>query len=541
MTIHKRKVFFALVVIIVIFRITALADSGLFPKGDELFGVTMPDLRFVINREPDSAEMTEAGELLSYSDFSVSEYKLFGRYANAEGVKLGQQEYQNDTLTVELLKDGSSITFQYCYKDRKATLFYPKGVRRESKKSSEKLSDNLLPDASRIFGAVIPSFDEVLKGHPATKTNNNNCDSICYYEVAVSDYNRINSYLTDVGCKMLETRTEDRVLYADIILQNAPFTIQYDISNTKFVIDCPELYYVDSEMRSESAAVNTQLIMPSVDDAFGIVFPRISSAILRYPEKTEIQQDSSLYDEYSSFSEQDYSAVSKYLSDTGCAVSDYHVDDTGKLVILLNRKGSDFTFIYDKVNERGIVVYPPDSLVEPLPFISLDERTAEDDNFTNKSYNEETGNPAFIPEKLVEKYNNSVVPIFSALLGDDSYDLSETRDFCKVSFIQTVSGTSLYTNGNQTIIFIFGSTEQDKPAPNMSFYVSLKDNSKLLNLPEFVFAYAVSELDVQCSFEDFGGWVNDAKDGDTYKTKSFSAFYEMEDEDHVNILLINEN
>lgn len=242
----KRLAAIAVVLLMLLCGTTAMA-SGLFPKSEELFGVIMPDIRFAVGREPDSIEKGSDGETFVYQSFTPSDYDAYGQYAKAEGLKLKHQDVTDGTLTAELEKDGSSITFQYNYAKKEASVFYPADVRREKEKSDAKLSGTILPDANTIFG----------KG-----------------------------------------------------------------------------------------------------------LPRISTAILRYPDNKETLQDGSYCETYQNFGEQDYASFSSYLKEAECSVGSYYIDDQGALVIPLTMGESSFVFTYDQLRARAVATYPDGVIIE---------------------------------------------------------------------------------------------------------------------------------------------------------------------------------
>lgn len=345
---------------------------ALFPNSDSLFGITMPDIRFAVSRDPDQEETVPEGERVFYTSFQPADFEAFGKYTKAAGLTLKSQTYQDRTLTVELEKDGAIITFQYNYDEKKASLLYPTGVRKEDSKNSAKQSDSLLPDVKKTFGAVIPSLQSLLKNHPAVKTykRSNGTDELRYTEITISDYNSINTYLTEIGCVVENSQTAGNVLTVVLKLLDSIFTCQYDMTGQTFSFICPELYYVDPNLPRTDTA--DKLILPNTDEAFGAILPRISSAILRYPDKKETHEDGSLNEIYERFTEEEYNVFSAYLLETNCVVGSYYIDSTGALVIPLSLKDQEFVFTYDQVNQRGITTYPKGAIIESeIPKSSL--------------------------------------------------------------------------------------------------------------------------------------------------------------------------
>ena len=107
------------------------------------------------------------------------------------------------------------------------------------------------------------------------------------------------------------------------------------------------------------------LVLPDLQEAMGAILPRISTALLRYPDSEENGEET--YREvYQNFSPEDYAVFSTYLLDKGCTVGSYYVNDTGELVIPLSIGTSGFTFTYDQVGSRAIMDYPVSAQLEPV-------------------------------------------------------------------------------------------------------------------------------------------------------------------------------
>lgn len=142
----------------------------------------------------------------------------------------------------------------------------------------------------------------------------------------------------------------------------------------------------------------------------------------------------------------------------------------------------------------------------------------------------------YIPEIIVKTYNDSIEPFFKTLSGRD--EVSSVKDFAEMQFRQTEKNAIAYSNKSETVFIFFGGTDRNAAADNMMIYCSLKDNNELKNIPELIAAEALSKLDSNVSFEEFGAWANDATDGSTYTCDSFDAYYKMVDNDFSQILII---
>ena len=153
--------------------IPVTAENGLLPKSHTLFGVIMPDIRYAIGREADKVETDQTGTTLRFISFTSIEYEAFGYYANAVGLSMKKKTYHDETLNVELEKDGASIIFEYNYNKQEASLFYPSGVQIEREKSTAVSWISILPPIDGTFGPQpMPSLGEILHRYPISETKN---------------------------------------------------------------------------------------------------------------------------------------------------------------------------------------------------------------------------------------------------------------------------------------------------------------------------------------------------------------------------------
>ena len=162
----------------------------------------------------------------------------------------------------------------------------------------------------------------------------------------------------------IEWHADDGVMFATITDGKGALTLRYDLQEQRFSMICPELYYIDSSRNAVKAA-DSPLILPDLQEAMGAILPRVSSALLRYPDSSESCEEN--YREvYQNFTPDDYGVFSTYLLDKGGTVGNYYVDNTGALVIPLSIQGTEFSFTYDQVGNRAIMDYPASAQLEPV-------------------------------------------------------------------------------------------------------------------------------------------------------------------------------
>ena len=337
--------------------------ESLFPSSDELFGVTMPDIRYAAGRAADEQQKNDDSQTFAYSAFTIQDYAALDAYLASAGLRVKDHTLADDTLKVVLEKDGADITLRYNYPERKASMFYPKGTRLE-KKAHQSGKGTVLPDLRYQFGIAIPDLSTQLPLHPKAKTVKENAlELIQYTEVSRADYLAINQYLTALNYETIEWHADSGVLYATITDGKGAVTVRYELQEQRFSMICPELYYIDTSRNAGTA--KGSMILPDLQEAMGVILPRISSALLRYPDSTE-NADDKYREIYQHFSQEDYAVFSGYLMDKGCTVGEYYIDNTGALVIPLSIRETHFTFTYDQVGGRAIMDYPVSAQLEPV-------------------------------------------------------------------------------------------------------------------------------------------------------------------------------
>ena len=358
-----RRRFFSLLFVLIMLISTACAES-LFPSPDELFGVTMPDIRYAINREADSQEQTAEGFTMSFSTFTVQDYEAMDAYMSSSGLRESNHSLCDNTLTVVLTRDGADITLRYNYPERKASLVYGAGTRLE-KAAHAKGNGTVLPDLRYQFGIAIPDLSGQLPLHPKAQTVKEDAlDVIRYPEVSRADYAVINEHLTALNYETIEWHPDGGVMFATITDSKGALTLRYELQEQRFSFICPELYYLDGSRSAEMVAGGS-LILPDLQEAMGAIMPRISSALLRYPDRRNTAKKLPR-----GLSElrpgRLFGVFSAYLLDKGCVVGNYYVNNAGELVIPLSIGTSGFTLIYDQVGSRAIMEYPISAQLEPV-------------------------------------------------------------------------------------------------------------------------------------------------------------------------------
>ena len=359
---------------ITIFAPVIGAAAGLLPSADSLFGVTMPDMRFAIKRDQDEEENTERGQTFVFRSFTPADYQNLDHYLASDGMKLKAPTTENKTIHADLEKDDATIVFSYDFPERTASMFYPSSVPMENEAHKVTGTEGILPILERAVGTPIPNFRKILEDHAEPEISQlDEHKEIVYSGISEEDYSKINGYLSEYAFSLAEWHLEKGVFVATVKRNEEILSLQYTLTGQQFTWICPELYFEEDAFEMPKKPKQTAL--PELSAVYDTVMPRISSAILQYPDESETMEDGSFKEVYLNFGEKEYDAFSKYLSNTECVVGDYAIDETGALNISIRLKSNQFDFIYDRIGQKGVAVYPCGAVVEPQRTISSQVET----------------------------------------------------------------------------------------------------------------------------------------------------------------------
>ena len=361
------KRFVIILLVFMVFSRVALAES-FFPSTNELFGQTMPSVSSVTGREADAEEMVDADTIYTYQDFSAHEYTAFSKYLAEQGCTVELVSVDDKVLTVQISKGSGTVTFKYDYPAREATMIYPDSTRKEDMTGRLFLANGdveALPDATSIFGTAFPSMNLICNREPIILVLDTYETKYSYNNVTEKEYNFFCCYLTEMNCNLVDSDIKGKTLTATIWHDDSSFQLEYN--NNAYTVDIiyPELFYIeDSEYTDSSSAV---ALLPTADDLFGVLMPRIELATgLEATSKVQLE-DGGYEEVYTGFSDADYKVFSNYLQEYGCAVLDYGTDENGVLYIELTKNNIPFSLLYDRAASKVTVRYSAGTRPEPTP------------------------------------------------------------------------------------------------------------------------------------------------------------------------------
>ena len=350
----RLRIISLLLVLALCLSIPALA-VGLLPSADKLFGEFMPSAEFALDRRPNTDETVDNVRTLTFVPFTDVDYVVFSKYLGAWGCTASEVTHDDDEITSEISKGSSKITFVYNRVLQTAEVIYPSGTRPETEKGGEGNEKEVLPSLISVYGVTMPTMKTVTgKKAASTEKLSNGSEVQTYNNVYQADYEAFGSYCAQCDCALAEMSVSGNVVTCKIEKQYASFTLEYDIVKLTAVLTYPMIAVLESKTGVADATVES--ILPNLDEIYGYALPNAAAVLERAPDMEIPAKDGTVTQLFNDFTDEDYSAFSKYLSSSGCTVSSYSVSGN-VMTINLEKNGSAFTFEYDKVEKTARISY----------------------------------------------------------------------------------------------------------------------------------------------------------------------------------------
>lgn len=364
----KMKTLAALALAVLLLAANLAAAQSLFPSVDELLGVSMPNLAFALEREADTVQKAQTGEIRIWQSFTDEDYQAAGRYFAGDGCKVTSSKTENGMLTVLLEKNGTNILFSYQRSAGQAMVMYPQGTRAETA-AGEEGEETILPELRTAFGMALPSMRAVLGDGPGIETEEgeDGATTLRCHGVTEADYDAFSRYLAVCSCELDSVDVQGNVITAKLSRKGAQFEMRYDNAAGTAVFDYPSIAYIEDMEYSDDASQRG--LLPLAEEAFGTYVPNIAQAIGRAADRSE-QGDAGLVEYYDQFSPEDYAAYSAYLQSSGVSVVGYTTEN-GILKISLEKNGKQFEFHYNNGSNTAELRYGtetrPEAMITPVP------------------------------------------------------------------------------------------------------------------------------------------------------------------------------
>ena len=203
-------------------------------------------------------------------------------------------------------------------------------------------ASGLFPSTDEMFGKAMPSVGLAI-GRAA------DAQYEIYLNFSKEDYIAFGQYLAGTGASIKKYNTENGSIIATISARNAEMIFSYD-----WVIRTASVTY-GSGTRAETeleAVEKRDSILPPI----GGILPSAEFAIGRKPDTQSVGEEG-LTLTWDMFSDDDYTAFSAYLAETGAVLKDSSIE-AGVLNAEIGLNGFSFRFIYDWNKQSADAVYP---------------------------------------------------------------------------------------------------------------------------------------------------------------------------------------
>lgn len=224
--------------------------------------------------------------------------------------------------------------------------------------------DGIFPTTAEIYGEYMPSVAMATGKIPAvTHTDDGEIVEV-YSDFAYADYEKLGAYLDAEECIVSEASSDGRKVTIDILCRSKIFTITYSGEDHQLTVYYPKGTRNEKSVYALAENENSgKNILPYYEEVFGYYLPTVSAAIKRTAYEVNKNSDGSTEYKYKQFTDDEYNIFSTYLDEKGCTVVNYAMDGK-KMTIELERKGSAFTFVYDRDSKEATVIYPVSAVLE---------------------------------------------------------------------------------------------------------------------------------------------------------------------------------
>lgn len=342
--------------LLILFSQSASA-SGLFPAMDEIFGTSMPSIKYAIQRVPEKTTESEDTIKEIYRNFSYSDYQLFGKYLGACEAVVLDYSVDEDSYNAEISVNDATMQFSYNWIAQTGEACYPSDTRVESESSIKANGKSIFPPV----GGVMPSAQFAINRRPNTEETIDNIIVQVYKKFDDNCYLQFSEYLGQTGASISEYTSNNGIMQATIKQDNFSFIFKYDWNNNEAYVYYPEDTTPEKEERDVFLG-EMKAVLPELGEV-GKELPRLSQAIQREPTTSKTSEVGDTYEYYSSFSEEDYNRFSHYLLSANCNVDNYRTED-GVIIIDLSNMTGTFSFTYNALKHEATIMYPAKSRIE---------------------------------------------------------------------------------------------------------------------------------------------------------------------------------
>lgn len=213
----------------------------------------------------------------------------------------------------------------------------------------------LFPSMNQLFGTAMPSIGMALGRNADETGEDENGKYEVYKSFSYDDYTAFGSYLAGAGAALTDTEITDSAITATLSVRDAVMYFVYNWSSQR----AKTVYPSGTRLETEKEVVEIKAsILPPV----GGIMPSAQFAVNRKPD-SENTADNGITQVWKNFINDDYSAFSAYLAQTGATLKQSN-SDGGVLTAEISLNSRSFNFIYDWHSKTATVFYPSGTIPE---------------------------------------------------------------------------------------------------------------------------------------------------------------------------------
>ena len=210
-------------------------------------------------------------------------------------------------------------------------------------------AEGLFPSMDEMFGTAMPSVGLAIGRTADEQSDTDAGEQETYLNFGGEDYIAFGEYLAGIGASVKEYTSEDSTVSATISVRGAEMVFTYDWANRTAIAEYPSGTRAETEQEKVDKGDS---ILPPV----GGVMPSAEFAIGRKSDTQSVGEEG-LTLTWGTFSDDDYTAFSTYLAETGAVLKDSSIE-AGVLNAELALNGFSFRFVYNWNKQSADVIYP---------------------------------------------------------------------------------------------------------------------------------------------------------------------------------------
>lgn len=352
-----KKYFFILVAFILLIPNYGYAENSgsFFPSLDQAFGISLPFINKIVEKEPYNEYGSEDERSVQEYDYiTADQYKKIGKCLAKSGFILASSDFRNEIIHVSVRKEHKEVVFEYNVRNNQFVVFYPRY--RTEDTASYIVDENdvsVFPEIEDLAGAVLPRLSSVLKRRPDFSSVKDDILIEEYNDFFEDDYKKVSEYLLTKGCSVNSYNKENSVLSIKLEKSGTPFTLVYNPIKNSVSVEYSIASYIEPEVTYTPVPTATPAptLSPDEYNKFAAIFVGIVKATRKNPDTLQVHSIRVMEYNMDLYIVIDFSAMNGF---GGYTREDYSFKfEVGR--ISLNGDSSDYDTYNEHKNEFSLV------------------------------------------------------------------------------------------------------------------------------------------------------------------------------------------